>query len=186
MVGTTKSPSFWGWTRTRWLRGVANCSVSRSNEKGSGNKEQDGSPRKKTPEVIDHIAGLLQHDKAGDPMCGLKWTRKATRNIARQLRKLDIDISANTVGRLLRDVGFSLRVNHKTLESGNKNPPPRRVRNRQFKYINTKRNEFASRQCPILSVDCKKNEMVGNFKTMGRRGNKNPIGSRTMTFVATR
>jgi len=98
---------------------------------------------------------------------GLKWTRKTTRNIARQLRKLDIHISASTVGRLLKDMGFSLRVNHKTLESGNKNPPPRRVRNRQFKYINKKRQEFASRQIPILSVDTKKKEMVGNFKNNG-------------------
>ena len=55
-------------------------------------------------------------------MHGLKWTRKTTRNIARQLRRLDIPISAGTVGRLLKDMGFSLRVNHKTLESGNKNP----------------------------------------------------------------
>lgn len=124
--------------------------------------------------MIDHIAELLQHDKAGDPMCGLKWTRKTTRNIARQLRKLDIDISANTVGRLLRDMGFSLRVNQKTLESGNKNPPPRRVRNRQFKYINKKREEFGSRQCPILSVDCKKKEMVGNFKNNGTSWKQEP------------
>jgi hypothetical protein len=98
---------------------------------------------------------------------GLKWTRKTTRNIARQLLKLDIRISASTVGRLLNDMGFSLRVNHKTLESGNKNPPPRRVRNRQFKYINKKRQEFSSRQIPILSVDTKKKEMVGNFKNNG-------------------
>ena len=57
-------------------------------------------------------------------MQGLKWTRKTTRKVARQLCRLDIRISANTVGRLLKEMGFSLRVNHKTLESGNKNPPP--------------------------------------------------------------
>ena len=107
-------------------------------------------------------------------MRGLKWTRKTTRNIARQLRKLDIPISASTVGRLLKDMGFSLRVNHKTLESGNKNPPPRRVRNRQFRYINHKREEFASRQIPILSVDTKKKEMVGNFKNNGVSWEKEP------------
>jgi hypothetical protein len=132
--------------------------------------------------VIDHIAGLLRHDKAGDPMCGLKWTRKTTRNIARQLRKLDIDISANTVGRLLKGMGFSLRVNHKTLESGNKNPPPRRVRNRQFNYINKKREEFASRRCPILSVDCKKKEMVGNFKNNGTSWEQEPYRVRDHDF----
>jgi hypothetical protein len=98
---------------------------------------------------------------------GLKWTRKTTRKIARQLRRLGIDIGAKTVGRLLKKMGFSLQVNHKTLESGNKNPPPRRVRNRQFKYIKQKREEFASRESPIVSVDTKKKELVGNFKNPG-------------------
>ena len=88
--------------------------------------------------MIECIADLLKHDKAGDPMHGLKWTRKTTRKIAAELRRLGIRISAKTVGRLLRKMGFSLRVNHKTLESGNKNPPPRRVRNRQFKYTSAK------------------------------------------------
>jgi hypothetical protein len=64
-------------------------------------------------------------------------------------------------------MGFSLRVNQKTLESGNKNPPPRRVRNRQFKYINRKRKEFAAQGMPIVSVDTKKKEMIGNFKNNG-------------------
>jgi hypothetical protein len=102
--------------------------------------------------VIDQIAELLKHDKAGDPVHGLKWTRKTTRKVAGQLRKVGIRISANTVRRLLKQMGFSLRVNRKTLESGNKNPPPRRVRNRQFKYISKKRELFASQQLPIVSV----------------------------------
>jgi hypothetical protein len=117
--------------------------------------------------VIDRIAELLKHDKAGDPVHGLQWTRKTTRNIARELRRLDIRISANTVGRLLKAMGFSLRVNRKTLESGSKNPPPRRVRNRQFHYIKRKRQEFASRGSPVVSVDTKKKELVGNFKNPG-------------------
>jgi hypothetical protein len=100
-------------------------------------------------------------------MHGIKWTRKTTRKVARELRRLNIRISAKTVGRLLKEMGFSLRVNHKTLESGNKNPPPRRVRNRQFKYINQKRQEFASLGMPIISVDAKKKEKVGKFKNPG-------------------
>jgi transposase InsO family protein len=117
--------------------------------------------------VIACIADLLKHDQAGDPVHGLQWTRKTTRKIAGVLRRLGIRISAKTVGRLLREMGFSLRVNHKTLESGNKNPPPRRVRNRQFKYISQKRDEFASRESPIVSIDTKKKELVGNFKNQG-------------------
>jgi hypothetical protein len=105
---------------------------------------------------------------------GLKWTRRTTRKIARELRRLNIRISAKTVGRLLKAMGFSLRVNHKTLESGNKNPPPRRVRNRQFKYIKQKREEFASRGSPIVSADTKKKELVGNFKNHGMSWERKP------------
>ena len=100
-------------------------------------------------------------------MHGLKWTRKTTRKVARQLRRLNIRVSAKTVGRLLKAMGFSLRANHKNLESGNKNPPPRRVRNRQFRYINQKRKEFASWGNPMISVDTKKKEKVGKFKNHG-------------------
>jgi len=63
--------------------------------------------------VIKRIADLLKHETAGEPMHGLKWTRKTTRKVARQLRRLNIRVSAKTVGRLLKAMGFSLRVNHK-------------------------------------------------------------------------
>jgi hypothetical protein len=124
--------------------------------------------------VIDHIALLLKNETAGDPMHGLKWTRKTTRKVAKELRKLDIRISANTVARLLKKMGFSLRVNQKKLESGNKNPPPRKVRNRQFKYINRKRKEFAAAGNPVISVDTKKKEKVGIFKNPGNTWQDEP------------
>ena len=104
---------------------------------------------------------------AGDPMSHLKWTRKTTSKIARQLARLDIPVSPKTVGRLLKDMGFSLRVNHKRLESGNAHPPPRKVRNRQFRYLNRMRRDFAGRQGPVLSVDTKQKERVGRFKNNG-------------------
>lgn len=107
-------------------------------------------------------------------MRGLKWTRRATRKIARELRRLRIPIGATTVGRLLKRMGFSLRVNHKRLESGNPNPPPRRVRNRQFVYIGKKREEFAARGSPVISIDAKKKEMVGNFRNGGRSWEQKP------------
>lgn len=107
-------------------------------------------------------------------MSGLKWTRRGTRRIARELRRLKIRIGATTVGRLLKQMGFSLRVNHKRLESGNPNPPPRRVRNRQFVYLGHKREEFRSRGYPVICADAKKKEMVGNFKNGGRSWEKEP------------
>jgi len=65
-------------------------------------KKGNGRKRTAPPEVIEHIADLLKHDKAGDPVHGLKWTGKTTRKIARQLRRLNIRISASTGGRLLK------------------------------------------------------------------------------------
>jgi DDE family transposase len=117
---------------------------------------------------------LLKHETAGDPMSHLKWTRKTTGKIAQQLERLDIQVCPKTVSRLLYDMGYSLRVNHKTLESGNKNPPPRRVRNRQFHYIGQTREEFAARHSPIISVDTKKKELIGQFKNPGTSWEKEP------------
>jgi hypothetical protein len=102
---------------------------------------------------MDAIARLLRHETGGDPMRELKWSRRTIRKIARQLRWLKIRVSATTIRRLLKLLGFSLRVNHKRLESGNRNPPPRRVRNQQFAYIHGQRKRFTMRAHPIISVD---------------------------------
>lgn len=100
-------------------------------------------------------------------MQDLKWCRRATRKIAAQLRHFRIRTSASTVRRLLKKMGFSLRVNHKRLESGNRNPPPRRIRNRQFLYIARQRKRFMAQGHPIISVDAKKKEWLGKFKNPG-------------------
>jgi hypothetical protein len=73
------------------------------------------------------------------------------------------------VGRLLKKkMGYSLRVNHKKVESGGKNPPSRKVCDRQFDYIREMREAFASRGSPVISVDGKKKEAIGNFKNNGK------------------
>jgi hypothetical protein len=63
---------------------------------------------KKTPEILEAIAAIMEHATAGDPFSGLKWTRKTTAKIAKQLKRIDIQVSANTVGRLLKQKNFSL------------------------------------------------------------------------------
>jgi Rhodopirellula transposase DDE domain len=124
--------------------------------------------------VIDQIARLLEHETAGDPVRDLKWRRRATRNIAEQLGRWGIEVSASTVRRILKRMGYSLRVNHKKLESGNKNPPSRAVRNQQFAYIERQRKRFLAQGNPIISVDAKKREMIGNFKNSGVSWEKEP------------
>src|SRR5712692_5619838 len=102
---------------------------------------------KKTPEVIDAIEILLEHDTAGDPITGIRWTHKTPAGIAELLRQLDIEISANTVARLLHDMDFSLRVNRKAIATDS-SP----VRDQQFRYISSLRTRFERQGLPIISV----------------------------------
>ena len=93
---------------------------------GYGRLRAEGGGRatgKKTPAIIDTIAAIMEHETAGDPVSGCKWTRKTTLKIAQQLNRAGIRVSPNTVGKLLKNMNFSLRVNLKTLESGLRKPP---------------------------------------------------------------
>ena len=117
----------------------------------------------------------MAYDTGGDPMRGLKWCRKTPAKVAQELRKADIQVSASTVSRLLKKLlRYSLRVNHKKVESGNRNPPKPKERDRQFQYIGDLRSSFARRGNPIVSVDTKKKELVGNFKNGGQAWAKEP------------
>ncbi len=98
----------------------------------------------------------MKHDTAGDPMTGLKWTRRTTAKITRELKKLDIRVSRETVARLLKGMRFSLRVNHKKLSSGKS-----KDRHQQFEHVASLREAFARRGDPVISVDTKKKEMIG-------------------------
>lgn len=115
------------------------------------------------------IETLMQYATAGDPITGLKWTKKTTQKLAGELRTLGIkEVNRTSVGRLLKDLGFSLRVNHKKKALGAKNTAEARAnRNQQFEYINLIRAQFADEGNPTISVDGKKKEMVGDFKNNG-------------------
>lgn len=115
----------------------------------------------------------MQHETAGDPMTGLKWTRKTTEKIASELQSLDIHVSPKTVGRLLKQMDFSLRVNHKKLSSGSRSDQDER--NEQFVYISRLKEKFMRAGHPIISVDTKKKELVGSFKNPGTAWNRQPI-----------
>jgi len=112
----------------------------------------------------------MEHETAGDPISGLKWTRKTTEKISGELRTLGIAVCPNTVGKLLKDLGYSLRVNHKKLSSGS-GPE----RDEQFSYIGELRERFCRQGLPIISVDTKKKELVGNFKNNGASWSKEPV-----------
>jgi hypothetical protein len=112
----------------------------------------------------------MRHDTAGDPITGVKWSRRTTRKIAAELTTLGIAVSKNSVGRLLKQMDFKLRVNRKQIAS-TKNPE----RNQQFLYIEEQRERFADQGVPTISVDAKKTEQVGNFKNAGAKWDRETV-----------
>ena len=110
----------------------------------------------------------MEHDTAGDPISGLKWTRKTTAKIAAQLNRLRIRVSPRTVARLLHKLRFSLRVNRKKI--GPRHP----LREAQFAHIGKLRQRFRQQGNPVISVDAKKRELVGNFKNAGAKWDRTP------------
>ena len=112
--------------------------------------------------MTDAIRKLLEHETAGDPVRGLKWTRKTTQKIADAPAPLGIQVASTTVGRLLKAMDFSLKVNQKSIGAG-RNPD----RNTQFEYIGGARRNAEAAGIPVISVDAKKRELVGAFKNAG-------------------
>jgi hypothetical protein len=117
----------------------------------------------------------MKYDTAGNPISGLKWTRKTTKKIAAELRSVHIVVSEKTVARLLKQMGYSLRVNQKSIESGGKTSIDPQDRDRQFEYIAKQRRQYAQAGDPTISIDTKKKELIGNFKNAGRSWEKCPI-----------
>ncbi len=117
---------------------------------------------------------MIAPDVGGDPMGGLKWCRTTPAKIATALRQSGIQVGASTVRRMLKELGYSLRVNHKKVESGNRNPPKPKQRDRQFRHIGELRASFAESGLPTISVDCKKKDLIGNFYNGGRRWGQAP------------
>ena len=113
----------------------------------------------------------MEYETAGDPMSDLKWTRKTTQKIADELANENINISKTTVGKLLKDLNFSLKTNVKRISNGGRlaTKEERETRNGQFIYINEMRSNFSKMGMPTISVDSKKKELIGNFKNPGTR-----------------
>lgn len=111
----------------------------------------------------------MDDDTAGDPITGIKWTRRTTEKIAEELRAAGIEVCANTVAKLLKDLDYRLRVNHNKLPR--RSPPDRDA---QFAYIAAQRETFTRHGWPIISIDSKKRELVGNFKNQGRAWSRQP------------
>jgi hypothetical protein len=109
------------------------------------------------------LLALVEPDMRGDPMSPLRWTTLSTRHLATELTAQGHRMSADTVADLLRQEGFSLQGNAKTLE-GKQSPD----RDAQFRYLNEQVREHRDVGQPVISVDTKKKELIGEFKNSGR------------------
>jgi len=105
----------------------------------------------------------VEAEIAGDPMGGTRLVRRSLRNLSRELRGLNHQACPTTVGRLLRKQGYSPKSNNKKITG-----PPHPDRDTQFKYIEAQKKAFMGAVLPVISVDTKKKELVGNFKNPGR------------------
>ena len=126
------------------------------------------------PRLLPDLQELVEPTTRGDPMAPLLWTAKSLRNLAAGLRELGHRICHNVVADLLRDMGYSLQANRKTLE-GTNHPD----RDAQFDYINEQVKQALAAGEPAISVDTKKKELVGDFKNGGReyrpKGRPEPV-----------
>lgn len=131
------------------------------------------------PELVSELQRLVDSGTRGDPMSPLRWTCKSTRTLAEELSRQGYTVSANTVGRLLRDCGYSLQANRKTIE-GKQHPD----RDAQFQHINGRVKAFQRAGQPAISVDTKKKEPLGKMKNPGRtyRRKGNPEKVKTHDF----
>jgi len=132
-----------------------------------GRVRREGGGRKlveeSDPEVKKLIMGIVEETTAGDPQSPLRWTSKSTRTIAEELARRGHSIDAVTVGRCLNDLGYSLQANVKTREG-----PQHAERDKQFRYISRLVKAYMKAGDPVISVDTKKKELIGEFGNSGR------------------
>jgi Rhodopirellula transposase DDE domain len=129
---------------------------------------KSGGGRKKSEELYsdikDVLEELLSNETCGDPESALKWTKKSLHNLEEELKNKGYQVSYKTVHRLLTEMDYSMQGNMKMIEGGSQHVD----RDEQFKYINTKVSEFQSKGQPVISIDTKKKELIGNFKNNGK------------------
>jgi transposase len=155
-----------GISRTTIRSGIAELHQSTPDPPpGRIRKPGAGRPRltECNPRRLDDLHALLEPATRGDPEAPLLWISKSTRNLADELVELGHEVSHDTVGRLLEEIGYSLQANRKTLE-GKDHPD----RDAQFESINQQVCAFQKARPPVISVDAKKEELIGDFRNPGR------------------
>src|SRR5712672_440011 len=132
------------------------------------------------PTLLPDLEALVEPTTRGDPESPLRWTCKSVRRLAQALQAQGHQVSRTLVAELLNAAGYSLQANRKTKE-GDNHPD----RDAQFGYINTQVTTALTEQQPVISVDTKKKELVGDFRNNGReyRPQGNPEAVRVHDFL---
>ena len=147
-------------------RGVREINAGRNQESSDRIRSKGGGRKKVTdtnPEIKAALEEIIEPETRGDPETPLRWTCKSVRNIADALQSEGCNISYQTVANILHDLEYSLQGNKKTKE-GKGHPD----RDQQFRHISSLVKKFLSAKNPVISVDTKKKELVGNYKNPGR------------------
>jgi Rhodopirellula transposase DDE domain len=143
---------------------------SRVRRKGAGRKRT----AEKDPSLLEDLDRLVDPASRGDPESPLRWTCKSVRRLAEELQREGHAVSYQTVAELLHEMDYSLQANQKTLEGSQ-----HADRDEQFEYINRKAQRYLKQGDPVISVDTKKKELVGDFKNAGRewqaKGQPEPV-----------
>jgi len=154
-----------GMSRTTIIKGIKELkegsleSDQRIRKEGGGRKKLEESDSK----LEQSLREIMEEDTAGNPMSFVKWTNQSLHKIEKEIKRRGHNMSYRTIGRRLKEMGYSLQGNKKTFE-GFAHPE----RDAQFHYINNTVGEFVKKKQPVISVDTKKKELVGNFKNSGR------------------
>ena len=148
-----------------------------------GRARRQGGGRKPLPEtdpgLVPALLALVEPEERGDPMSPLRWTTKSVRTLAAELTRQGHKVSADTVHQLLRAQGFSMQANAKTIE-GKQHPD----RDARFRYISEQARAHQASSDPVISVDAKKKEQVGQYASGGRawRPEGDPVHVRDHDF----
>ena len=163
--GIKKMNKITGISRTTIIKGIKELKNKylgvdgRIRRIGGGRKKLEDND----PDLTKSLKNILEVNTLGDPMSFMKWSNKSLHKIEKELKGQGHDISYRTIGRRLKKMGYSLQANKKAFE-GSSHPE----RDEQFYYINDCVKEFVNKKQPVISVDTKKKELVGNFKNKGQ------------------
>jgi transposase len=165
--GISKTAKLTGFSRVTLTSGIKELRSADPNKIDLKRNRKAGGGRKKLIDkevgLIEAVRELVSPHTVGDPMNTLLWTSKSTRKISEELKRKGYNVSYNVVNRILSSEGFSLQGNKKVDEGGEHED-----RDAQFEHINKMATEFIALGDPVISVDCKKKELVGNYKNSGQ------------------